>query len=307
MIDVLLAAYNGERFLDAQIQSLLSQENVDLRILARDDGSTDGTYFLLHAYETTESGRIFVTDGGETGGAAENFFALMAQSDAPYVMFSDQDDVWYPYKAEQTLAVMQDMERKHGRECPILVHSDLAVVIDDKIASGSFFRYQMLDPDRTELRQLLTQNVVTGCTVMCNRALCDLCLSRPHEGLLMHDWWLALVASCFGEIGFVPEPLLLYRQHGDNRVGAKNARSFSYLWQRLREGDQNRFGLCDTYRQARAFLSAYRDLLDEDDRELLDAYASMPEMKKGERIRALFLLGTWKYGLLRKIGQLLYI
>ncbi len=307
MIDVLLAAYEGERFLDAQIQSLLSQENADLRILARDDGSGDGTYFLLHAYETTESGRFFVADGGGHMGAAENFFTLMAQSDAPYLMFCDQDDVWYPYKAEQTLAVMQDMERAHGRDCPILVHSDLAVVIDGQIASGSLMHYQKLDPQRTELRRLLTQNVVTGCTVMINRALCDAALSRPHEGMLMHDWWLALIASAFGEIGYVDEATMLYRQHGDNRVGAKNARAFSYLWQRLREGDQNRYGLCDTYRQAGAFLTAFSDLLDDDDRGLLSAYAAFPQMKKAERVRALFLLGTWKYGLLRKLGQILYI
>ncbi len=271
MIDVLLAAYEGERFLDAQIQSLLSQENADLRILARDDGSGDGTYFLLHAYETTESGRFFVTDGGGH------------------------------------MAVMQDMERAHGRDCPILVHSDLAVVIDGQIASGSLMHYQKLDPQRTELRRLLTQNVVTGCTVMINRALCDAALSRPHEGMLMHDWWLALIASAFGEIGYVDEATMLYRQHGDNRVGAKNARAFSYLWQRLREGDQNRYGLCDTYRQAQAFLDAFSDLLDEDDKELLSAYAAFPSMKKAERIRALCLLGTWKYGLLRKLGQILYI
>lgn len=307
MIDVLLAAYEGERFLDAQVQSLLSQENADLRILARDDGSADGTYFLLHAYEATESGKFFVYDGGQHLGAAENFFALMAQSDAPYVMFCDQDDVWYPYKAEQTLAVMQDMEREHGRDCPVLVHSDLAVVVDGQIASGSLMRYQKLDPTRTQLRQLLAQNVVTGCTVMVNRALCELALSRPHAGLLMHDWWLALIASTFGEIGFVDEATMLYRQHGGNRVGAKNARSPAYLWQRLREGDRNRGGMNDTYRQAQAFADAFADLLDEDDRELLEAYASMPERNKWERVRALFLLGTWKHGLARKLGQIRYI
>ena len=307
MIDVLLATHEGERYLDEQVQSILAQENADLRILARDDGSTDGTYFLLHAYETTQPGRFSVVEGPPAGGAAENFFLLLENSEAPYVMLCDQDDVWYPYKAEKTLDVMQRLEREHGRDCPILVHSDLAVLADGQIVAGSLMHYQMLDPARTAPRQLICQNVVTGCTVMANRALIELVLSRPHAGALMHDWWLALAASVFGEIGYVPESTMLYRQHGDNRVGAKNARSAAYLWRRARDGETSRDGLVDTCRQAAGFLAAFGDLMEEDERALFAGYARIPEEKKPARIRALFRLGAWKHGLLRKLGQIRYV
>jgi hypothetical protein len=102
-----------------------------------------------------------------------------------------------------------------------LVHSDLELV--DAAGNRLGVRYlqrQRLDPERTAPVDLALTNVVTGCTALCNRALLELALPLPVEAL-MHDWWLALVASAFGRIGWLPQATVLYRQHGANVLGAQ--------------------------------------------------------------------------------------
>ena len=137
-------------------------------------------------------------------------------------MFCDQDDVWFPDKIAVTLGKMQELEGRHGGERPLLVHTDMKVADGNlRVVADSLWRYQKSDPVRGEaLNRLLVQNCATGCSMMINRALCDLALPIPAEAM-MHDWWLVLVAAAFGTIGHCAEPTLLYRQHGANDVGAK--------------------------------------------------------------------------------------
>ncbi|MBS6942290.1 MAG: glycosyltransferase family 2 protein, partial [Clostridiales bacterium] len=222
---ILLACYNGRSYLDAQIRSIVSQSEPDWQLLMRDDGSFDGTNAILRAWAQREARLCLLADHKATGGAMTNFRLLAAASTAPYVMFCDQDDVWHPDKLQKTQQKMRAMERQFGADTPILVHSDLHVVDQDgREIAPSMAAYQKLDLTRTSFCQLLSQNVVTGCTVMVNRALLDLAAPWPDQAV-MHDWYLALAAACFGQIGLVEEATLDYRQHGRNQVGSKNAGS----------------------------------------------------------------------------------
>ena len=153
--------------------------------------------------------------------ACRTFGELLEDSDADYMALCDQDDVWLPGRIAKPLERVRAVEREQGAATPILAHTDLAVVDEnlDTIAP-SFWAYRHLDPYRgSELNRLLVQNVVTGCTTIINRALARLACPIP-ESIPMHDWWLALVASAFGRIETVPEATVLYRQHGNNSVGA---------------------------------------------------------------------------------------
>ena len=134
---------------------------------------------------------------------------------------ADQDDQWLPEKLESSLTLLKQLEQIHGVEMPLMVHSDLALIDSDGTPLGcSYLQRQRLDPSRTGLDDLVLTNVVTGCSVLLNRALLQKALPIPAEAL-MHDWWLALVASANGVIGFLPEPAVLYRQHGSNVLGAQ--------------------------------------------------------------------------------------
>lgn len=222
-IEVLLATYNGQCFLQAQIDSLLSQTYTDLTILAGDDGSTDDTLTILREIAAAHPHRLrLLPPQKPSGSAKENFLRLMAASTAPYVALSDQDDVWLPDKLTASMEAMQTLEQQHGTDVPLLVFSDLTVV-DEHLQQvhPSFWVQQHIKPDRIHhLAPLLAQNVVTGCTALMNRALVRRCLTMPPE-VYMHDWWIALNACVFGHSYVLHRPTVLYRQHEHNVIGAR--------------------------------------------------------------------------------------
>ncbi len=148
-IDVLLATYNGARFVAEQIDSILAQRHPHLRLLIRDDGSTDQTPAILAQYAAERPETITIVDGSGNLGPSGNFSALLQQATAPYVMLSDQDNVWLPGRINGLLTRMQRLEAELGPERPILVHSDL-IVTDETLRPlcPSFWTYQHLDPWR---------------------------------------------------------------------------------------------------------------------------------------------------------------
>jgi glycosyltransferase involved in cell wall biosynthesis len=223
---IVLATYQGAPWLEEQVRSLQAQDHVGWRLLARDDGSTDGTQALL-ARLAREEPRLTVV--GEPGrlGVVGNFATLLEaarQAGADYLLPCDQDDVWHPTRLSRALALMTRLEGTHGRATPLLVHSDLEVV-DAALRPlhPSFLGFQGLRHEAREpLRVLLAQNFVTGCASLVNRALLELALPFP-AACVMHDWWLAQCAAAAGAIGFDPEATVRYRQHPFNQVGAAGA------------------------------------------------------------------------------------
>ena len=259
-IAILLAAYNGEKYIGEQIDSLLAQAETGWELYIHDDGSKDRTPEILDAYVRKDPARIHIVRGPACGGAKDNFFFLMRQVRAPYIMFCDQDDVWLPEKIGKTISRMKTLEEQAGAETPILVFSDLSVV-DEKLnpVAERLSVFQKLYPDRIKPEELVVQNVVTGCTMMINRALAELAV-RPEktDDVIMHDWWCAVVAACFGKISFVNSPLMLYRQHGNNTVGAKKLGSWSYIGGRVRNFSGIQESLALTRRQSRLFAELYQ-------------------------------------------------
>lgn len=222
-VDVLLASYNGKRFIAEQIDSILRQTYQNFKLIIRDDGSTDATVSIIDALCAAHPARVFrIRDTMANLGAAGNFAALLAHSRAPYVMFSDQDDIWFPDKIEATLALMQREEHVESEAAgvPVLIYTDVVVVdVAGHELAPSYFSYTGIEPARTAFPALFLQNTVIGCTAMANRALLDQALPIPG-GVAMHDWWLALIAAGRGRIAMLDRPTLLYRQHGANEVGA---------------------------------------------------------------------------------------
>jgi glycosyltransferase involved in cell wall biosynthesis len=219
-VDILLATYNGGRFLAEQLRSIERQTHAAWRVIARDDGSTDDTRAILADFRSRHPAAVeLVEDDNSRLGATGNFHRLLQRSTAGYALFCDQDDVWHPTKIEKLLG----LARKHEKEgVPLLVHSDLEVVDQNlKLLAVSFWRYQFINPANCQCSRLLVQNVVTGCACLFNAALRSAALPVPPEAI-MHDWWLALVAASAGEIRWTGEATVRYRQHGTNDTGAKH-------------------------------------------------------------------------------------
>lgn len=305
-IDILLATFNAEKYLRPLADSLLAQSFSDWRVIAHDDGSSDATLQILRSY----SGRfpaqfMLLEDTSPKGGASQNFSYLAQHSTSDYVMFCDQDDVWLPMKISDAYRKIVSMEESYGARIPLLVHTDMRVVSERLDLLGeSFWEYQNLDPDLSHsFNALLMGNVVTGCTVLVNRALIRSALPVPVEAV-MHDWWFALVAAAFGRIEYLPCPSLLYRQHSDNSVGAKRWGT-GYVARKLLNFFDTKELIASLRRsvlQARVFRSRYGHELSPEKRQALDEYVRILEMGWIERRAALLRHGFRKSGLIRNLG-----
>lgn len=304
---ILVATYNGAAFLEAQLDSLLSQTYGRWRVFAHDDDSQDESLTILKRYSHRYPQKFtLLEDRVRCGGASVNFAYLLSKAgSAEYLMFCDQDDVWFPDKIEKTLETMKEAEAKYpGR--PILVHTDLQVVDESlRILDESFWHYSHLDPGQNSFNRLLMQNVVTGCTVMINRALIQKALPIPREAI-MHDWWLALVAARFGKIVTLPEPTMAYRQHGGNDTGAERFGPREILGRVLRYLDTQVLHeqLLGNQRQAAAFLNRYREELSEEERRMLSDFAELDKLSFWQKRRLLLKYGLLKQGWIRNTGLL---
>jgi rhamnosyltransferase len=226
-ICILLATYNGSAFLEEQLESLIAQTEINWQCLIRDDGSKDNTVEIVKKYCLKDLRFTMVSDGvGPMGNAMENFSLLMAEgmkTKAKYFFFSDQDDVWMPNKID----VMYKQLKQYADDVPLLIHHDLEVVSDKlTLLNSSFIKYAGLDP-LASFAQLLNKNVVTGCASACNRALFKTSMPIP-SGAMMHDWWLALKSAYKGQLIFLDEKLVKYRQHNNNVLGAQS------FWKKLK-------------------------------------------------------------------------
>jgi len=269
-VDILLATYNGAPFVAQQLDSLLDQSHQNLRVIIRDDASTDSTPQILQEYATRFPSKIHILPSDNQLGVINNFSHLMKHATADYIMFCDQDDLWKSDKISQTLEKMQEMETAFSKKSPLLVHTDLTVV-DKNLnpIATSFWKHSHINPKkRMTLNRLLIQNAVTGCTMMMNRPLLELAWPIPQDSV-MHDWWIAIVASAFGQIDIVNNSTILYRQHGANTVGAKKFWSIAYFRSVVKKLRQNDF---KKTKQAQEILERYSSLLQTDQLKLIRRY-----------------------------------
>ncbi|WP_044881585.1 glycosyltransferase family 2 protein [Neochlamydia sp. EPS4] len=299
-VDILLATYNGERYLAEQIESLLKQTHPDIHLLIRDDASIDNTPLIIESFLSKFPDRITFFQARERQGVKANFSQLMQASTSSYLMFSDQDDVWKPNKVEKSLSCMIAMENKYG-ELPLLVHSDLTVVDESlNLLDPSFWHYTYLkSPHSSSLNKLLTQNVVTGCTIMINRLMNELARPIPHEAF-MHDWWLALIASAFGQIGVIHEATLYYRQHSTNTLGAQKFFNFCNIKKKLhkwRQADEKKF------QQAFIFFHRYQQLLSLSQQKILKDFLMLAHLSWMERKKTIYRHGFFKQGWVRNLAD----
>ena len=215
-VNILMSTYNGQQFLAEQIRSIQDQSYTDWTLFIRDDGSSDNTKEILKDFERQDS-RIHLIDSDKSDnlGVIKSFHKLVNHDRADYYFFSDQDDVWLDNKITLTLEEAQ----KYENQTPLLVYTDLKIVDHElNVLHESMIKTQS-DHANTKLVQELTENTVTGGTAMINHSLAQ--LWSDCDGLLMHDWYLALIASAVGNLIYIDCSTELYRQHGSNVLGAR--------------------------------------------------------------------------------------
>lgn len=304
-IQVLLAGYNGEKYLPRQLASLHAQDDPAFSVLMQDDGSADSTPALLQA--AADERFSLGAEGGKHLGAIGNFISLMGQCTADYAALCDQDDVWAADKLSRCRAAMEQAEARYGAETPLLVHSDARLVDGEgRVLSGSFFAHQGWDGNAAALSRLLVQNNVTGCTLMMNAPLRRLVVQHGDpQAMHMHDWFIALTAAAFGHIVFIPEQLVDYRQHGVNVMGASQKGLLQRGMQALGQWQKGKQRIALTYAHTRAFLNAYAADLPEASRQTVENYLATERMGKLRRVITIQKNGYAMQSTVARLGQML--
>ncbi|HEO0563340.1 TPA: glycosyltransferase family 2 protein [Streptococcus agalactiae] len=287
-VNILMATYNGEKFLAQQIESIQKQTFKEWNLLIRDDGSSDKTCDIIRNFTAKDSRIRFINENEHHNlGVIKSFFMLVNYEVADFYFFSDQDDVWLPEK----LSVSLEAAKHKASDVPLLVYTDLKVVNQElNILQDSMIRAQSHHANTTLLPEL-TENTVTGGTMMINHALAEKWFT-PND-ILMHDWFLALLAASLGEIIYLDLPTQLYRQHDNNVLGA---RTMDKRFKILREGPKSIFTrywklIHDSQKQASLIVDKYGDIMTANDLELIKCFIKIDKQPFMTRLRWL-----WKYG-----------
>lgn len=221
-VTVLLSTYNGEKYLVQQLKSLVAQCGVDVTVLVRDDGSSDGTVAILDEWQ--RRGALSWYTSANMGPGKSFMHLLQTASPGAYYAFCDQDDVWLDNKLALTLEKMKTVEAANPGK-PVIVHTDMYVVNESlEVMHDSFWRSSGLRPDvlRT-FPYLCVCNSVNGCTILMNGAARELIIEKyVEQDSIIHDVISALTVSYYGGIiDYIDTPTVLYRQHSSNVVGAE--------------------------------------------------------------------------------------
>ena len=314
MITILMAIFNGEKYLDEQFESIVLQTYKDWHLIIRDDCSTDNSFAIAETFAKNMGNKVTLYRNKTPLGSAEKNFARLFKDalDAEYIMCCDQDDVWKPDKLEKSIDVMKKLEKKYGSNVPILVHGDVEVVDSgmNKIAASMFEMSHL--PYEPVLSQLIIQNNVTGCTMLMNNCLLKgIAGIAGRDEIIMHDYLAALYAAVFGRTEVIREPLLYYRQHGDNSVGAKNSNNAGYLFNRFSSGKASyRRAMYKSQRQINFFAKVYGKKMLESGKKaeykLFKEYGSLSERNHLKRLAFYFCNNVWKSGTIRKIMQCIW-
>ena len=200
-IAILLATYNGERYLRELLESLIGQSLQNFCCFVHDDGSKDETVKILEDYCSRYPQRFVMVEGESTGGAKSNFMYLMNQVQADYYMFCDQDDVWLPEKVKMSY----DLIEKQKMDIPTVVYTDLKIVNSNlNLIDSSYYHYTGKNPSRNSLIDLLKCNVTVGCTqFLIPNALDREYLASVVAGAVVNLIVNALLISRLGAVGAV--------------------------------------------------------------------------------------------------------
>ena len=302
-VDILLATYNGGTYLHSLIDSLYRQSHGAWNLIIRDDGSSDDTVNYLEKLSANDSRVEIIKDELGNLGPCRNFLELLKHSNSEYILFCDQDDIWEDNKISTLLSFIKAEEKRNDSNLPILIHSDIQLIDEkDELISNSFWKYQHLNPRCDSFNDLLMQNNVTGCTCIFNKAL-KTKGKNSSDDIPMHDWWLAITAAKFGFIKYVEKPLVRYRQHGSNSVGARKFYSLKSLGQFFKKIQGNKK---HTQVLAKAFLDNYKNELSEEDIKFLQVFGNFDELGYFEKRKFIIKNHLKKQGFLRTLAFYLF-
>lgn len=262
-----MSTYNGSMYIREQIESILSQEGVDISLLVRDDGSKDDTVAIVREY-SRKYPNVHI-DPGKNIGFAMSFMTLIYMAyemkDYDYFAFADQDDIWLKNKINTAVGLLKSCK---DTSKPNLCWGN-ALAVDSDL--NPLFQCANNNPYVSKPTSLL-RYFMLGCTMVFNKATVDILYNyRPKNKIIMHDLWLNQTCVFLGEIVFDPIPHILYRQHNNNTAGVGN--NWGKRWERFKKSFKTYERRHFRELNAKNLVSAYGEILSKDDLELISIVA----------------------------------
>ena len=272
-IDILMATYNGEKYLVEQLDSIINQTYHNWNLLIRDDNSTDKTLEIIQNYHKKDKRIKILKDNKGNLGIVRNFEELLKSSESEFIMFSDQDDIWVENKLDMYLKMIEKIKNKG-----FMIHSD-AILFDknkSNILKDTFISKKAINRG---LENVFFNYFVQGATILISKEIKNFILPFPKE-VYLHDRYIHLISELFFERIFVNKALIYYRQHGDNQIGAKNT---------IRELLSKRYFDERDRQLVKVIYNKYGSLLTEDKKKLIEEYFKITDIEKNRFNRFLNL------------------
>ena len=272
-IDILMATYNGEKYLAEQLDSIINQTYHNWNLLIRDDNSTDRTLEIIQDYQKKDNRIKLLKDNKGNLGIVKNFEELLKNSESEFIMFSDQDDIWVENKLDMYLKMIEKIKNKG-----FMIHSD-AILFDknkSNILKDTFISKKAINRG---LENVFFNYFVQGATILISKEIKNFILPFPKE-VYLHDRYIHLISELFFERIFVNKALIYYRQHGDNQIGAKNT---------IRELLSKRYFDERDRQLIKVIYNKYGSLLTEDKKKLIEEYFKITDIEKNRFNRFLNL------------------
>ena len=272
-IDILMATYNGEKYLGEQLDSIINQTYHNWNLLIRDDNSTDKTLEIIQNYHKKDKRIKILKDNKGNLGIVRNFEELLKSSESEFIMFSDQDDIWVENKLDMYLKMIEKIKNKG-----FMIHSD-AILFDknkSNILKDTFISKKAINRG---LENVFFNYFVQGATILISKEIKNFILPFPKE-VYLHDRYIHLISELFFERIFVNKALIYYRQHRDNQIGAKNT---------IRELLSKRYFDERDRQLIKIIYNKYGSLLTEDKKKLIEEYFKITDIEKNRFNRFLNL------------------
>lgn len=278
MVDIVMATYNGAKYVEEQLRSFCRQTYADWRCIVHDDGSTDGTQDILRAWAQQDKRIVFIEDGIQHLGPAKHFLHILQYSDAPWVMWSDQDDVWFDHKIATMLQAGTNASFTGAGV--VYANAELWSETEGVIAHRNTLFYP------TSLRDTLFLNSgIQGASALFNSSMRDI-LRTPLSSYAMHDHVLLLAGLTMGKVVYLNEALMYYRQHDNNVTGhapGSRIKKVQLMWTNRHVPVVSR----EHYDGLAAFYRQYKQKLNAEDRQLIETFLMLPEQSWWKRLRTI--------------------
>lgn len=288
MVDILMATFNGGKYIENQLLSLIAQTHKDWVLYVHDDGSTDNTIEIIKKYQERDKRIYLIEDNVIFGSAGQNFMYLLTFAKSDFIAFCDQDDIWFEMKLEKQLAKIEK------EKSPCLVYSNGYTFDGNKIIAKNFITFH-----RTNLKDSLFLNGgLHGCCIMFNRKLVDIINNKLPDYVYMHDHFFTILAVTFGKIVYIESPYMLYRQHENNVTGNIETSIFKKMKTFL--NIDNPILELKHYQSINAFYNRFKDEMSYENKRLFKAYLKFPEIGK---IKRLYMVVYYSF----KIKKILFL